>query len=43
MTLAGEYDVMRVTATKVVLKPREQDTAWMKVYQEQTGQEVSFF
>ena len=41
--LPGEYDVLRVKATKLVLKKREQDNSWMKVYQEQTGQEVSFF
>ena len=42
-TLPGEYDVIKVQATKLVLKKREEDTSWMKVYQEQTGHEVSYF
>ena len=42
-TLPGEYDVIKVQATKLVLKKREEDTSWMKVYQEQTGREVSYF
>ncbi len=42
-TLPGEYDVIKVHATKLVLKKREEDTSWMKVYQEQTGREVSYF
>ena len=42
-TLPGEYDVIRVQATKLVLKKREEDTSWRKVYQEQTGHEVSYF
>ena len=42
-TLHGEYDVIKVQATKLVLKKREEDTSWMKVYQEQTGREVSYF
>lgn len=41
--LPGEYDVIKVQATKLVLKKREEDTSWMKVYQEQTGREVSYF
>ncbi len=42
-TLPGEYDVVKVQATKLILKKREEDTNWMKVYQEQTGREVSYF
>ena len=42
-TLPGEYDVIKVQATKLILKKREEDTSWMKVYQEQTGHEVSYF
>ena len=42
-TLPGEYDVVKVQATKLILKKREEDTSWMKVYQEQTGREVSYF
>ena len=42
-TLPGEYDVIKVQATKMVLKKREEDTSWMKAYQEQTGHEVSYF
>lgn len=42
-TLPGEYDVIKVQATKLVLKKREEDTSWMQVYQEQTGHEVSYF
>ena len=42
-TLPGEYDVIKVQATKLILKKREEDTSWMKVYQEQTGREVSYF
>ena len=42
-TLPGEYDVLKVKASRLVLKPREQDTSWMETYQEQTGEEVSFF
>ncbi|MDO5311476.1 MAG: hypothetical protein Q4E94_06175 [Clostridia bacterium] len=41
--LPGEYDVLRVQATKLFLKKREEDKSWMKVYQEQTGRDVSFF
>lgn len=41
--LAGEYDVVKVQASRVVLKKREQDDSWMKVYQEQNGRDVSFF
>ena len=41
--LPGEYDVIKVQATKLVLKKREEDTSWMQVYQEQTGHEVSYF
>lgn len=41
--LPDEYDVIRIQATKVVLKKRQQDDSWMKVYQEQTGQDVSYF
>ena len=42
-TLPGEYDVVHVQATKLILKKRQEDTEWMKVYQEQTGHEVSYF
>ena len=42
-TLPGEYDVIKVQATKLILKKREEDTSWMEVYQEQTGHEVSYF
>ena len=41
--LPGEYDVVKVKASSVVLKKRRQDDSWMKVYQEQTGREVSYF
>lgn len=41
--LAGEYDVVRIQASRVVLKQKEQDDSWMKVYQEQTGRDVSYF
>ena len=41
--LPGEYDVIKVQATKLVLKKREEDTSWMKAYKEQTGYEVSYF
>lgn len=41
--LPGEYDVIKVQATKLTLKKREEDTSWMKVYQEQNGREVSYF
>ena len=41
--LPGEYDVVRVQAAKIILKKHEQDDSWMKVYQDQTGQDVSYF
>lgn len=41
--LHGEYEVVRIYASEVVLKQKEQDTSWMKVYQDQTGQDVSYF
>ena len=41
--LRGEYDVVKVQATRIILKKHEQDDSWMKVYQDQTGQDISYF
>ena len=41
--LTEEYEVIKVTATNIVLRKRQQDDSWMKVYQEQTGEDVSYF
>lgn len=41
--LPDEYDVVRIQSTKIILKKKVQDDSWMKVYQEQTGQDVSYF
>ena len=42
-SLTDEYDVVSIQAARVVLKKKQLDDSWMKVYQEQTGQEVSYF
>ena len=41
--LPGEYDITHLQASKLYLKKREEDKSWMKVYEEQTGHEVSYF
>ena len=42
-SLDGEYEVLSVEANKISIRKAKIDDSWMKVYQEQTGQEVSFF
>ena len=42
-SLEGEYKVQSVQAQKVTLKKAQTDESWMKVYQEQTGLDVSYF
>lgn len=42
-SLEGEYRVQSVQAQKVTLKKAQADDSWMKVYQEQTGLDVSYF
>ena len=42
-SLEGEYKVQAVQAAKVSLKKAQADDSWMKVYQEQTGMDVSYF
>ena len=42
-SIEGEYRVQSVRAEKIILKKAQADDSWMKVYQEQTGMDVSYF
>jgi len=42
-SLDGEYDVQSVNASRITIRKAGKDDSWMKVYQEQTGEDVSFF
>ena len=42
-SLDGEYDVQSVNASRITIRKAGKDDSWMKVYQEQTGADVSFF
>lgn len=42
-SLDGEYEVLSVDAKRISIRKAKADDSWMKVYKDQTGQEVSFF
>lgn len=42
-TLPGEYEVVKIQGSSILLKEKKQDTSWMKAYKEQTGEDVSYF
>lgn len=43
MSLDGEYEVLSINAQKIAIRKAKPDDSWMKVYHDQTGQDVSFF
>ncbi len=42
-SLDGEYKVLSVNATRIVIRKAENDDSWMKVNMDQSGSDVSFF